>query len=62
LTRSCFDLASDHSPVLISLNQLYAIEKLTGTTFATSSLRTSLPMCHSKQRPKLKTRLSTSLT
>jgi hypothetical protein len=72
LNRPCFDLASDHSLRLISLNfsvhyikhlyQMYVIEKLTGTTFATSSLRTSLSMCHSKQKPKLKTRLSTSLT
>jgi hypothetical protein len=40
------------------LNQLYAIVKLSRT----SSLRASLSMCHSKQKPKLKTRLSTLLT
>jgi hypothetical protein len=47
LTRSCFDLSSDYSPVLIPstyvrwtkhLNQLYAIVKPTGTIFANTSL------------------------
>jgi hypothetical protein len=71
LPTSCFDLSSDHSPVLITLNpsvlnkllhHVYVTVKSTGTISATSSPRTLLSMFHSKLTPKLRTQLSTSMT